>query len=163
MAKKARCDRTLFWTSLFNTNEITWQKNIRELAVKAGIDHALYRTLKQAQTFEARWRLVASYSLHHLEERNIINSHYSLPVKGKAQAPVDHLVEKWIHGESGYRTMERPNEYIGEELHNFFNKHYSQKTLVDFFNIPSAPEWVKYAERIQSQFKFAFTARKELT
>lgn len=142
-----------YWERLFSSTEIKWQRRLRQLVTDAGIEHELYRSIKKSQTFEARWRLVASYALFKLQTNQLADSSIKIPIKGSPSKPIDFLCEKWLDGASGYRTMERPDVFISQQVKELLKQNYSTKEVENILEIPKSPNWVYFANQVQHYCK----------
>lgn len=112
-----------YWKALFNESEIENQRAVRRNLQSSTISFAEYQDFKKLQTFEARWRLVASLAASTLNPGET-----SFPVKKMPGDPVDSLVAKWLQGQRGHRTLDR---------------------LASNRNSIIEPAWVETAEQIQ--------------
>ena len=112
-----------YWKVLFNESEIENQRAVRRNLHSSIMSFAEYQEFKKLQTFEARWRLVAS-----LAATTVNPGDASFPVNKMPGDPVDSLVTKWLQGQTGYRTLDR--------------LPCNRNPLIE-------PAWVEIAEQIQ--------------
>lgn len=138
-----------YWKSLFSDEEMNWQRGVRAAMYQLPIDlHEEYVPVKNLQNREARWRLVAAQAL--LE--NTAPQRPEFPRISPLGAPVGPLVRKWLAGESGYRTMERPSFELPEALRERTRRVAGLDA--DLLSTPpTQPAWVTFADQWQQGLK----------
>ena len=142
-----------YWEQLFTPDEVEWQRNLRQLVTTIELPSEIYTPFKWKQTTEARWRLVASHALTQIDRTEKSGISDGIPVKSVPLPPVDRLVTLWLEGASGYRTMERPENFIPDEVLTRLKTKYDDAIIAPFLSPPAEPEWVSKATRIQNQLK----------
>lgn len=147
-------DIALFWQDLFSPEEIEWQKGLRATVYRLpnSLDEE-YTSFKNKQNTEARWRLVALKSLEDLAHRGKLIDDLSLPKTIPIGEPVITMVQKWLAGETGYRTMERPLEFLTPRIKEELRKYFPDINVQSLGSPPPEPFWVTYASDIQQSLK----------
>jgi hypothetical protein len=149
--RKPYVEISLFWDKLFTPAEINWQRAMRQNVAELDVTVEDYMAFKNRQNTEARWRLVAGYALGKLGQT--MNDLPSIFTHQLPENPVARLVEKWLAGESGYRTMERPTDLGPESVIEKLREGLSVPVFDKLVEPPPVPDWVCRAADIQSQLK----------
>ena len=162
--QKPYVDVAIYWQKLFSQEEVAHQREIRKALYSLtpiSYDDE-YTPAKRIQTFEARWRLVANYAMAQLQITGRAPNNLLLPLRGVPEEPVLTLTQKWLAGESGYRTMERPEVVVPDVLKQRLQETLGKRKLNHLLIPPPQPEWVQVADAMQKDLMASFARQSAL-
>ena len=146
-----------YWGDAFTPEEVNWQTELRDTLRAAGVDYRQdFLPMKNLQTSECRWRMIAAYALAHFLEHgegSMADMYRSYQIdlpeafKQEPHEMLKPMIHAFLAGDTdSFTSLMRPESQVSRGVDANLEK-IGEEELAQ--NMPIAPEWVRFAESLQ--------------